>query len=250
VTAPAPTAADVEAILATIVAAVRRLVPDDDALSDLSVGAGVNVSDVGVQRFIPADADVSLTPPSARAKARIDGFDLDAAVSVSRRNRHVLERLCRYIHRPALSNERLSILDDGRVVLALKRAWPDGSTHVVFTPDAFLSRLATLVPRPRANTTLYHGVLSAHSKLRALVVPRRAPTAVASKRNVAWSDLMRHAFGLDVLSCRTCAGRLRFVAVVLKPTELRRILANLGLPTDPLPIRPARPPPEEAYELR
>ena len=106
------------------------------------------------------------------------------------------------------------------------------------------------MPRPRVNTTLYHGVLSAHSKLRALVVPRRPPTAVTSSRNVAWSDLMRHAFGLEVLSCRDCAGRLRFVAVVMKPTEIRRILANLGLPTDPLPIRPARPPPGQAYGLQ
>ena len=61
---------------------------------------------------------------------------------------------------------------------------------------------------------------------------------------------MRHAFGLDVLSCRNCAWRLRFVAVVMKPTEIRRILANLGLPTDPLPIRAARPPPVEAYALQ
>ncbi len=250
VKAPRPTAADVAAILESIVSRVQRLVPDDDELRHRVGETGMQSSDIGVQRFIPEDAEVRLPSPDARAKARIDGFDLDAAVSVSRRNRDDLERLCRYILRPAISNDRLSVLGDGRIALTLKRPWSDGSTHVVFTPDAFLSRLATLVPRPRINTTLYHGVLAAHSKLRRHVVPRRAPAPRAQSRNVAWSELMRHAFGVDVLSCGRCAGRLRFVAVVMKPAEVRRILTNLGLPTDPLPIRPARPPPEEAYGLR
>ena len=36
----------------------------------------------------------------------------------------------------------------------------DGTTHLPFTPTALLERLAVLVPRPRVNLLLYHGVLA------------------------------------------------------------------------------------------
>ena len=35
---------------------------------------------------------------------------------------------------------------EGRVVLQLRHPWADGTTHVVFTPTAFLERLAVLRP--------------------------------------------------------------------------------------------------------
>jgi len=55
----------------------------------------------------------------------------------------------------------------------------------VFDPIAFLGRLAVLVPRPRVNLVLYHGVLAPRSSWRALIVPRRptdAPGAEAPHR--------------------------------------------------------------------
>ncbi len=36
----------------------------------------------------------------------------------------------------------------------------DGTSHVAFSPSAFLARLAVLIPRPRVNVLLYHGVLA------------------------------------------------------------------------------------------
>ncbi|MCZ7681396.1 MAG: hypothetical protein M5U28_22435 [Sandaracinaceae bacterium] len=53
---------------------------------------------------------------------------------------------------------------------------------------------------------------------------------------------MRHSFGLDVLSCPQCKGRLRFVAVVFDRVEVERLLAHLRFFGDPLPIHPARAP--------
>jgi len=59
----------------------------------------------------------------------------------------------------------------GQVVLKLKTAWRDGTTHIVMRPLEFMQRLAALVPRPRLHLTRFHGVLAPNAKLRALVVP-------------------------------------------------------------------------------
>jgi hypothetical protein len=42
-----------------------------------------------------------------------------------------LEQLCRYITRPALSDERVQCNAAGQVVLKLKTPWRDGTTHLV-----------------------------------------------------------------------------------------------------------------------
>ena len=58
-------------------------------------------------------------------------------------------RISRYITRPALANERVQINSAGQVVLKLKTAWRDGTTHIVLSPLEFMKRLGALVPRPR-----------------------------------------------------------------------------------------------------
>lgn len=68
------------------------------------------------------------------------------------------EKLCRYLLRPPLAQDRVERLPDGRIALALQRPWADGTTHLVFTPREFLERLVPLVPRPRVNLLLYHGL--------------------------------------------------------------------------------------------
>jgi hypothetical protein len=60
--------------------------------------------------------------------------------------------------RPPLAEDRLRRLTDGRVRVALKRAWHDGTTHLLFEPLEFLERLAALALRPEINLVLYHGV--------------------------------------------------------------------------------------------
>ncbi len=63
--------------------------------------------------------------------------------------RKTLERLCRYIARPALANDRVQVNAAGQVELKLKTPWRDGTTHQVMSPLEFMQRLAALVPRPR-----------------------------------------------------------------------------------------------------
>lgn len=104
--------------------------------------------------------------------ADIDGFSLRAAVRVEAHDRGRPEQPCRYITRPALSDERVQLNAAGQVELRLKTPWRDGTTHLVMSPLEFMQRLAALVPRPRLHLIRFHGVLAPNAKLRALVVPQ------------------------------------------------------------------------------
>jgi hypothetical protein len=96
-----------------------------------------------------------------RCHARSNGFDLHAGLVVPAGQRERLERVCRYGLRPPVAGDRLRVTGDGQVVLQLRHQWIDGTTHLEFDALEFLGRLAVLVPRPRINLILYHGVLGA-----------------------------------------------------------------------------------------
>ena len=68
-------------------------------------------------------------PPDNPCIAQLSGFSLHAGTVCEAHERDSLERLCRYIARPTLSNERLSVNDRGQVVYRLKHAFRDGTTH-------------------------------------------------------------------------------------------------------------------------
>jgi hypothetical protein len=59
------------------------------------------------------------------------GFSLHAGIACTSHQRKKLERLCRYITRPAIAERRLSPANNGNVVIALKTPYDDGTTHVV-----------------------------------------------------------------------------------------------------------------------
>jgi hypothetical protein len=92
--------------------------------------------------------------------AKQAGFSLHAGVAARADQRDKLERLCRYISRPAVSEKRLSLTAGGQIRYQLKTPYRDGTTHVIFNPLDFLARLAALVPKPRVNLTRFHGVFA------------------------------------------------------------------------------------------
>ena len=108
--------------------------------------------------------------------ASCDGYSVHAGVVIGGRNRKGLEQLCRYIARPPLAKERVEVLPGGRVRIALKRAWSDGTTALELSRLELVERLVSLVPPPRANQVHYHGVLASRSRLRGRVRPK-APKA-------------------------------------------------------------------------
>ncbi len=75
------------------------------------------------------------------------GFSLHAGVRCAMNQRKELEHLCRYITRPAITNERLTRNAAGQVVLALKTPYRDGTTHIAMSPLEFMQRLNASVGR-------------------------------------------------------------------------------------------------------
>ena len=75
------------------------------------------------------------------------GFSLHAGVATRANEREKLERLCRYIARPAVSTKRLSLTRHGKVRYELKTPYSDGTTHVIFEPLEFMYRMYSM---PRA----------------------------------------------------------------------------------------------------
>jgi hypothetical protein len=100
-----------------------------------------------------------------------DGYNVEAGRRIRAGDRAGLERICRYIVRPPFCQERLRLLDDGRVVYKFRRPWPDGSTHLVLDPVELLGKLAALIPPPRSHLLRYHGVLAPNARRRKSVIP-------------------------------------------------------------------------------
>jgi hypothetical protein len=156
---------------------------------------------------VGTDPDAPWVLSTAPRHAHLSGFDLHANVDAPAADRARLEQLCRYLLRPV----------------------------------ELLEKLAALIPRPRINLLLYHGLLAPHCRWRAQVVAYRSaaapetpvgasPTPAANDesptapvaRNWAWADLMRRAVDVDVLACPRCGGRLRLIATVEDPDAIPR----------------------------
>ena len=103
-----------------------------------------------------------------------DGFSLNAAVSCKPYQRERLERLCRYITRPAICLDRLNVNDDGQIQYELKNPFCNGATHILFSHLDFLSKLAALLPRPRHHLVRYHGIFAPNARFRKRIVPTKA----------------------------------------------------------------------------
>ena len=202
------------------------------------------------------DPDAARAEHRAPMQAHIDRFDLHAGLTIAAQHAHgrlALEKLLRYCARPPIAQDRLHELPDGRIQLQLKTPWSDGTTHVIYEALDLIAKLAALIPRPHKNLILYHGVLAANAawRKRAVAYGRDAlqpselgelgqPIEPPQQKPRQWADLMRRAFGCDLLSCPNCGGKMRLLACIIERGAIRKILTHLGLPPDPpLPRAPA-----------
>jgi hypothetical protein len=97
--------------------------------------------------------------------AQYGGFSLPGGIGVEAEQRGKLERLARYVSRPPVSVERLSLTAQGHVRYRLKTPYRDGTTDIVLEPLDFIAGLAALVPPPRVHLTRYHGVFAANAAM-------------------------------------------------------------------------------------
>jgi hypothetical protein len=272
---PPPTAPELEAVLGRIVARIARhlerrgLLVRDVENSYLSAGPGESCALEGLlghsityriavgpnegrkafrlQSLVPA-----LTAPAGDERlAKHSGFSLHAGVSAAAHQREKIERLCRYIARPAVATGRLALTAQGLVRYTLKTPYRDGTTHVIFEPLDFLARLAVLVPKPRVHLTRYHGVFAPHSALRAEITPagRGRSTGTVERspaerhRALRWAQRLKRVFRIDIERCEHCGGKVRIIASIENPEVIGRILAHLEQrAATPCELRPAHPP--------
>ena len=131
----------------------------------------------------------SMPPPASCGRA--EGYSLHAGVRVAAGDRPRLEKLCRYVARPALALDRLQELADGRFAYRLRHAWSNGTETLIFEPGTVIETLVALVPRPNGHLTRFHGVLAPRSSWRAAIVPRpavRGEVASRARERVAVSE--------------------------------------------------------------
>jgi hypothetical protein len=269
---PAPSIEALHALLAQIITRILKLLTRQ----------GYLIEEQGMRYLAEPDADNALAPlqaasctyrialgPRAGQKvlrlrslpstdkpsmsglcANAHGFSLHAAVRCGADQRRQLEHLCRYITRPAIANGRLKRNHAGQVVLQLKSAYRDGTTHVVMSPLEFMQRLAALVPRPRLHLIRFHGVLAPNATLRAAIVPSAPENTTAqpaehahaheAPARMSWARLLKRVFDIDIEHCPNCGGNLKLIAAIEEPPVIVRILAHLGLPTRAQPRSPAQ----------
>jgi hypothetical protein len=197
--------------------------------------------------------------------ATLGGLSLHASTTASATDAAGKEALCKYILRPPISQERVQLAGDDLVRLILKRPFSDGTYAIDLDPLSLLARLAAAVHPPRFNTVRYGGVLAAHSKWRARIVPPpprdddddkndddahcatcantkdKPPTHRCGYR--PWRELLRRSFKIDVERCEHCGGRMKLRALVVTAAGIVRYLRWLGEPTEPPTLAPARGPP-------
>ncbi len=265
------TDADVAEVLGQLVTDLHRLLirrglsdlaeqssPDDGALAlqQLALGSIAGQSPLGPSpsRHGLTSDSATIPAPGPRLCASLAGATLHAATTATRRGD--LEVLCRYVLRPPLGIDRVRWREDGLVELSLPRPWSDGTTSLRFEPLTFIGRLVPLIPPPRRHQVRYHGVLAPNASWRKEITRQAAPAGGVRRsapcrpirtsgqpltprpRRLAWAELLKRSFAVDVLRCARCGSRRELLAVVMKADAVAAILTHLGLDTDDAGPRP------------
>lgn len=253
------------------------LLPDDlaerePALAQLAAAAVQGLPPAGPElRRKPLTIDLAASS-GAKVVRRLcvedAGFSLHAATRTGAADDAGRENLFRYVLRPPIAQEHVTMTAEHLVRVQLKKPFRDGTVAVEMDPLSLLARLAAACHPPRFHSIRYAGVLAPHSRWRPLIVPppppqtdATAPAAPATPpshtpppaepapphthrcRYRPMHELLARSFKIDVETCTRCGGKMRLLALVKDPAEIVRYLAHLGLPTEPPPTAPARAPP-------
>jgi hypothetical protein len=185
-----------------------------------------------------------------------EGFSLHANTKIRKGDRGALEKLCRYVCRGAIAKDRISQDESGQVILKLKSAYTDGTTHIKFTAEQFIKRIIALIPPPRVNLIRYYGVLGARHKNRSEVTSKARAKKIkkTDKKkkktyHTPWAELMKHVFHYEVDICDHCGSKLKFIASITSPIECRKILKHINIDHTEVSADSPRGPPEEKFEF-
>lgn len=231
--------------------------PDEGVLACLQLGLWPQKPGLG-----PATS--SSPAPQKPMTVGAFGMQLHAAVTVDGRDSAQLERVCRYLLRPAFAQDAVKALPDGRVRILYKQPTRNGATFSDISRDTFLARLAALVPAPGVHQVRSYGVLASRHALRGAVAPTTAREAsekqlelFTSKRELelpavrgplfqdqlrdpapsrlGWAKLLARVFRIDVTVCPACQGPMRVVQAVTDPDDIAAHLHGARAPPRPSP---------------
>jgi hypothetical protein len=183
---PAPTEDEVrevaERTARRVISILKKRGRSIEGLSNGEEGGDVDqalLACYGIAARAPATRIVE--PGRMRADERVAvvaGFNVHAGAAIDGRDRKRVERICRYLVRPPIATERLTLAGD-MLRYELKTVWRDGTRFVTFEPYELLARVCAMVPPPRFHMIRFHGVLAPNAALRKQVVAwglgRRAP---------------------------------------------------------------------------
>jgi hypothetical protein len=165
--------------------------------------------------------------------------DGTADLAAKANQRKKLERLCRYISGPAVSEKRLSLTPNCNIRYQLKTPYRDGTTHVIFEPLDFIARLVAIVPKTGVNLTRSHGVFAPGSRYRVLVTPAKRgrgtktrvadepPSPAERRASVTGAQRFKRVFNIDIKTCSECGGAAKVIACIEDPAVIKQILDHL-----------------------
>ena len=219
---------------------------------------------------------------------QVAGFSLHAGVAAKAHQRQKLERLCRYISRPAVSEPRLSLTPNGNVRYQLKTPYRDGTTHVIFQPLEFMAHLLVRHPsgdlrscksavlpichrparRPGAKTPGQPhalpwrvcpqqwrpcagdtGEAGAGRPTQGLRGGGRENAGATPGIDEPQAQRLKRVFGIDIETRSACGGALRIIACIEDPAVIKKILAHLDQKDACTSAEPSRLPPCRAPPL-
>ena len=178
-------------------------------LRELLLGRGIE---------LPEDDDgpsEEVEQPKRGMAARRRG--LHVYVSEPVRERHELQGLIRYLLRCGIDERKLRALPDGRYAYRLDKPSADGSLELVLSGMEMMDRIASLIPMSGKHTRRYFGVLAGGSKWRSEVVARVTPGKNGewpNRSRTDWAALLKRVYGIDVLTCPVCWGRMVLVRIL------------------------------------
>ena len=123
-----------------------------------------------------------------------------------------------------------------------------------------------VIPPPRKHRLRYYGVLAPNAPLRKRVtaqadkaVAATNPTAPRNANEIEsrpnhgtrylWAALLARIYEVLPLVCPLCGAEMRLIAAITDNPSIERILIHIGEPGRPLPITPARGPPEWEWDF-
>ncbi|MDP3539992.1 MAG: transposase [Azonexus sp.] len=234
---------------------------DAAAFADVQARVRIRVLSTFVRRGLIDKDDAA----EIRGWAHDGGFSVDGSVRIEGADRTGLERLLRYCAHPPFALEHLHQRDAEHLVYRNPKAARGTASGtrpaaLVLTPLELITKIAALVPPPRAHRHRYYGVLAPNASLRAVLtalapaavppapalcvpgMPLRGPATSAASREeprhravarYLWAILLARIYEALPLSCPICHSQMRIIAFINDAGTVKKILDHIGESTQP-----------------